>query len=105
MSETEGPMGTAVEEYRRINFGAIRDSILGNLHYPMLARRQGWSGQVEVAFMIAPDGSVDELRVQTSSGFPVLDDQALAAIRRSAPFTPAPRIAALLIMPVTFHLN
>ncbi|MHB1378739.1 MAG: energy transducer TonB [Desulfurivibrionaceae bacterium] len=95
----------AGEEYRRANFGAIRDSILGHLRYPMLARRQGWSGQVEVAFMIAPDGSVDELRIRTSSGFPVLDDQALAAIRRSAPFTPPPRMAALLVMPVTFQLN
>jgi periplasmic protein TonB len=94
----------ADEVYRRANFGAIRDSILANLHYPMLARRKGWSGKVEVAFLIKPDGQVSELRIQTSSGYPVLDEQALEAIRRSAPFTP-PRIAALLIMPVTFQLN
>jgi periplasmic protein TonB len=94
----------ADEAYRRANFGAIRDSILANLHYPMLARRKGWSGKVEVAFMIKPDGQVSELRIQTSSGYSVLDEQALDAIRRSAPFTP-PRIAALLVMPVTFQLN
>jgi protein TonB len=94
----------ADEAYRRANFGSIRDSILANLHYPMLARRKGWSGKVEVAFLIKPDGQVSELRIQTSSGYSVLDEQALEAIRRSAPFAP-PRIAALLIMPVTFQLN
>ena len=60
---------------------------------------------MEVAFTITPSGSVSELRVLTSSGFPVLDDQALAAVRRSSPFTPAPSIAATLIIPITFRLN
>jgi periplasmic protein TonB len=102
--KSTGQTVPADEAYRRANFGAIRDSILANLQYPMLARRKGWSGKVEVAFMIRPDGNVSELRIQTSSGYSVLDEQALEAIRRSAPFTP-PRIAALLIMPVTFQLN
>jgi len=61
-------------------------------------------GKVEVAFLIKPDGNVSELRIQTSSGYAVLDEQALDAIRRSAPFTP-PHIAPLLVMPVTFQLN
>jgi periplasmic protein TonB len=94
----------AADAYRHANFAAIRDSILANLHYPMIARRQGWSGKVDVAFLIKPDGHISELRIEKSSGYPVLDEQALDAIRRSAPFTP-PRIAALLIMPVTFQLN
>lgn len=104
-SVTKTPTVPADEEYRRANFGAIRDSILANLRYPMLARRRGWSGQVEIAFKITPDGSVSELRIVASSGFPVLDDQALAAIRHSAPFSPPPRIAAILVMPVNFQLN
>jgi len=93
-----------VEAYRRANFSAIRNAILANLHYPMMARRHGWGGKVEVAFLITPDGGVRELRIQASSGHEVLDEEAIAAIRRSAPFTP-PRIAALLVMPVTFELN
>ncbi|MDD3815963.1 MAG: TonB family protein [Desulfocapsaceae bacterium] len=104
-SATDAPGIPADEEYRRLNFGAIRHSILANLHYPMLARRRGWSGQVEIVFKISPDGSVSELRIATSSGFSVLDDQALAAIRHSAPFTPPPPIAAILVMPVNFQLN
>jgi periplasmic protein TonB len=94
----------AADAYRHANFAAIRDAILANLHYPMIARRQGWSGKVDVAFLIKPDGHISELRIEKSSGYAVLDEQALDAIRRSAPFTP-PRIAALLVMPVTFQLN
>lgn len=93
------------EQYRRANFSAIRDSILGNLQYPMMARRRGWSGQVELSFTIDPDGNVNGLKVLTSSGFPVLDEQAMTAIRRSAPFTPPPPKAVDLVMPVTFRLN
>ncbi len=98
------PTINPVEEYRSANFKAIRDSVLAKLHYPMIARNRGWSGKVDVAFLIAPDGSVSDLRIQVSSGFPVLDEQALNAIRNAAPFIP-PRIAALLVMPVTFQLN
>ncbi len=103
-SGTGTPPANAGEAYRRAHFIAIRDAILAQLRYPMIARRQGWSGQVEVAFLIAPDGSVSELRIRTTSGHEVLDEQALAAIRRAAPFAP-PRVAALLVMPVAFQLN
>jgi len=96
---------TAEEAYRQTNFAAIRDSILANLQYPNLARRRGWSGQVEVAFTITPDGHVTDLKIKTSSGFPHLDDQAMTAIERSTPFSPPPYTAANLVMPITFRLK
>jgi protein TonB len=105
VSETRPAPVSMVEAYRQANYTAIRDSILGNLQYPMLARRRGWSGQVELAFTIAPDGQVHDLTVLTSSGFPILDEQAMTAIRRSAPFHPPPPVVASLVMPVTFRLN
>jgi len=105
VSESKEPVTSVVESYRQANYTAIRDSILGNLQYPMLARRRGWSGQVELSFTIAPDGQVSELKVLTSSGFPILDEQAMTAIRLSAPFRPPPPVVASLVMPVTFRLN
>jgi periplasmic protein TonB len=105
VSENSQAPASAVEAYRRANYTAIRDSILGNLQYPMLARRRGWSGQVELAFSIAPDGQVHDLKILTSSGFPILDEQAMTAILRSAPFRPPPPVVASLVMPVTFRLN
>jgi len=105
VSESKQIPASIVEDYRQANYTAIRDSILGNLQYPMMARRRGWSGQVELAFTIAPDGQVHDLKILTSSGFPILDEQAMTAIRRSAPFRPAPPVVASLVMPVTFRLN
>jgi len=101
----QAPAVPADEEYRRANFGAIRDSILGKIHYPMLARRRGWSGQMEISFTITPDGNIHELRVLTSTGYSLLDDEALTAIRQTAPFTPPPQAATVLTMPITFRLN
>lgn len=91
-------------EYRRTNFAAIRDAILTKIHYPTIARRKGWQGKVDVSFVINTDGSAGDLQVLASSGHPVLDEQALDAVRRSAPFIP-PGSAIHLIMPVTFQLD
>lgn len=99
------PAMGADEAFRQANFTTIRDSILGKLHYPLLARRRGWSGQVEISFTITPDGNIRDLRILTSSGFTLLDNEALSAIRQTAPFSPPPPLAATLTMPITFRLN
>lgn len=50
--------------------------------YPAVARRRGWQGTVIVAVTCAADGRVTVAVVVRSSGHDVLDDAALAAIRR-----------------------
>lgn len=50
--------------------------------YPKLARRMGWQGVVELEITVAPDGSVADLFVSSSSGYDVLDEAALEAVRR-----------------------
>lgn len=50
--------------------------------YPMLARRRGWQGEVAVALRIESDGRVRALRVARSSGYAVLDRDALATLNR-----------------------
>lgn len=49
--------------------------------YPRLARRLGQEGTVVLELLILPDGSVGDLRVKTSSGFPGLDKAALEAAK------------------------
>ncbi len=57
--------------------------------YPSRARRQGWQGTVDVELRIAADGGVETAHVGTSSGYPALDDAALASARRSRFALPA----------------
>jgi TonB family protein len=49
--------------------------------YPREARRLGQKGAVELKFLIDAEGAVTQAEVQKSSGFPLLDEAGLAAIR------------------------
>lgn len=58
--------------------------------YPNLAIQNGWQGILHLDFTINSDGTLAEARVVRSSGYPVLDEAAVTAIRLAAPFPPFP---------------
>jgi protein TonB len=60
------------------------------LHYPELAAISGYQGTLYILFDIMKDGSLGRLEVLKSSGYKILDDEALRSIRDSAPFQPLP---------------
>lgn len=86
------------------HYNRIRDLVLSRLSYPLAARRQGWQGTVTIAFTVYADGAVGELRVTASSGYPMLDGQALEAVRRAAPLPPPGKPLAI-VLPVAFALS
>lgn len=49
--------------------------------YPRSARRRGHQGTVLLAVHVSVEGRVDDLKLHTSSGFKVLDEAALTAVR------------------------
>ena len=94
----------AQSRYLQTNFDGIRNKVSDNLRYPTMARRQGWQGQVQVKFVILLSGEIDDLQILSSSGYSILDRQALQAIKIAAPF-PVPPVVASITIPVTFELN
>lgn len=76
--------------------------------YPTLSRRFGEQGRVLLDVYILPDGTVGEIRLNTSSGFARLDEAALTAVRVWR-FVPARRgdepIPYWYVQPVTFSLD
>jgi periplasmic protein TonB len=56
--------------------------------------RSRLTGTVWVKFKVSPSGDLISREVKTSSGSKVLDDAAIAAIERAAPFPPIPREAS-----------
>ena len=60
---------------------ALHAALLPYFQYPLMARRQGWQGEVQVALHIARDGRLSGLRVAHTSGYPVLDAAALESLR------------------------
>lgn len=51
-------------------------------YYPYVAQLRGWEGTVLLALNIETDGRLEGIRVVRSSGYAVLDDSALTALRK-----------------------
>ncbi len=63
----------------------------GNLNYPAVAKRAGFSSALILDVGIKPDGSIYSLRIRKSSGYPALDQAAKRIVRLSAPFPRLPK--------------
>jgi protein TonB len=98
------PDDAAIRAYLAKNFSLIQRRIRERLRYPEGARRSGLRGSAELVFTIMSDGAVQDLRIARSSGEALLDEAALEAVSRAAPFPPPPgqfRISA----PIVFRLR
>lgn len=76
--------------------------------YPPSEIRQNHTGTVQLSVEVLPDGSVGNVRLDSSSGYPKLDEAALR-IARSWRFIPGTRDGAAVAMwkrvPITFQLR
>src|SRR5690606_28888437 len=68
----------------------MRKSIELVWNYPIEAARRGMQGEVGLEFLIHKNGDVRRIRVIKSSGYKILDDAIVEAIRLAAPFSPLP---------------
>ncbi len=72
------------------------------IRYPSLARAKGIEGVTIVVFSIQPEGQVIDLKIAQSSGSEILDEEALATVRRA---TPLPYYPKVLQIPLRFSLE
>ena len=77
--------------------------------YPPEARDRGITGMPAVRFALAPDGRVLSASLARGSGADILDEAALAMVRRASPFPPFPaglkRLRLEFAAPVRFDLR
>lgn len=71
-------------------FKHIRDKLYLVWRYPPEAAAAGIQGTVKILFVIERDGKLKDVRILETSGFPVLDREAVRAIIAAAPFGPFP---------------
>ncbi len=64
----------------------VRDRVSFYWEYPVAAARNGWQGTLTVDFVVSRDGKITEIEIDRSSGYPVLDDAAITAIKLAGPF-------------------
>ena len=76
--------------------------------YPEISRRKGEEGTVELSFVVLASGKTTDIVLAHSSGFPLLDDAAIQAVRR-ARFRPATQngvpVMAKMLQPFAFRLE
>ncbi len=90
--------------YLKGNYEYIKKRVRQYLVYNPQAKRMGIQGMVTVSFTIQQDGRVRDVAVSKSSGYSLLDESAIEAVRSAAPFA-APPEPARVIMPVQFSLR
>lgn len=104
-SAAPAPEPGLAAEVRRI----IRLRLAGEFHYPVLARRRGWEGEVVLAFRVDADGRIGNVKVANSSGFGLLDSAARDALLRVATVALAdgqrPGTPLDLTLPVIYRLS
>jgi protein TonB len=84
-----GPSADEIRRARRAYARAIHDLLASHARYPVSARAQRLHGRVELALRITAEGRLASARVIASSGYPLLDDAAVATAHDIAAF-PAP---------------
>ncbi|MGV6871485.1 energy transducer TonB [Pseudochelatococcus sp. B33] len=112
-----GPRSAAPSSGGAANLSAApaswRSSLMAHINrhkrYPPAARQRGEEGVARVRFEIDRNGNVLSFRLLSGTGFPLLDEDAHAWIRRASPFpripdsVPGNRIP--ITVPLRFHLR
>lgn len=83
------------KRYLAEQFEYIKKLIEKNIKYPARALRMGWSGRVLVSFTILESGHVANMKILSSSGYDLLDENLLDTIKTVEPF-PKPPVSAQL---------
>lgn len=93
------------KEFLSAHLGEIRALLIQNLKYPRNAQRLKMQGEVRVSFRLKSDGSVENIEVIQSSGFELLDEDARALIKNTAPQFPKPTKSISLSIPLSYLLR
>ena len=71
-------------------FARIKRQIELSWDYPNEAQRKGITGELTLRFQISRDGNLMNVRLINSSGYSILDEAALQAVKSAAPYYPFP---------------
>jgi protein TonB len=63
---------------------------VGNQYYPQASIRYGMYGDLKMLVVIRSDGSLEDIKILSSSGYAVLDEAAIKIVRMAAPYSPFP---------------
>lgn len=107
--EPPGPSQADLDSARKGYADRLARAIAAKKQYPRVAQMRGWQGEVLIDLKLDANGTVLATTILQSSGFEVLDKQALEMVKKAAPFPPPPEILKSSIfniqVPVSFKLE
>ncbi len=68
---------------------ALQSEFRARFKYPMLARKRGWQGKVVLALNINTQGKIANIAIKRSSGFKILDRNAVKTFKAIDMITPS----------------
>jgi len=81
-SPTENTVTMSEDKMTSHMLGTILRSFQEHFVYPPFAQKQGWEGEVLVVLQLSAEGEISDIRVVRSSGYRILDDDALLILRK-----------------------
>ena len=98
MAATPGPAASKEEldSYKSVVF----QRVISNRQFPESARRRGASGVAVVSFVLDAAGNLAGASLLRTTGHGDLDAEAIAMVKRSAPFPKPPPGAVLTFTPL-----
>lgn len=96
----------------RADYGWLRDTLWGRIEelkrYPALARTNHWEGKVVVSAVIREDGEVTGVQIAETSGRAVLDEEAMAVMKKASPLRlkhPLGQRQITILIPISYRLD
>jgi protein TonB len=93
-------------KFQEGDLSKFRNYVMLNIRYPLEANINSYSGKSHIKFVVDWDGQVKDVTVYKSSGYKVLDVEAVRVIKRSPLWTSAKTnnvcVPQQFVLPVTF---
>jgi len=93
------------ENYLLEKLSIISKIVQKNISYPYIAKKMGWEGEVVISFVLTKEGKVNFLNVEMSSGYKVLDENAIKTIKEASKYFPLPPIDVKIRLPISYRLE
>lgn len=62
--------------------GHLHENLARHFHYPRLARKRGWQGEVLLTLKIESDGVISRILITKSTGYALLDETAINTVKK-----------------------
>ncbi len=97
-------------EVVRSNYGSVLSrEFAKHKQYPRVAQMRGWQGTSRIELQIDATGTVTAINILESSGFEILDKQAIESVQKALPLPPIPEELRgkdfTIVVPMKFSLQ